>query len=127
MNTYRTIVLATGVGLIVGLSVQEALSQRSNLDPTVLAPDIYESVFENDKVRVIKVTARDGSNSPIHSHPDRVLVYLRDCIWILENEDGAREEYPIDAGAIVWAEATTHGGQTNHVVDTCELFEVELK
>ena len=52
------------------------------LDPVRVAPHIYELVFENEKVRVLKKTIRNGETPPLHAHPDRVIVYLNPCAWM---------------------------------------------
>jgi hypothetical protein len=46
------------------------------LDPVRVAPHIYELAFENERVRVLKKTIRNGETPPLHAHPDRVVVYL---------------------------------------------------
>ena len=52
------------------------------LDPVLVAPHIYALVFENEKVRVLRQTVRNGETSPLHGHPDRVMVYLQSCAWL---------------------------------------------
>jgi len=116
--------LAAGFGLS---TLSLAFSQQGNLDPTLLSPEIYETVMENDQVRVIRVTATDGNQAAIHSHPDRVLVYVDDCTWLNSKDDGTIAEWSNRAGDVVWKQATTHGGNVTHVRETCTLLEVELK
>ena len=54
-----------------------------------VAPHIFEVVLENESVRVLRVTDRNGETQPLHSHPDRVIVYLSPCAWIAKEEDGS--------------------------------------
>jgi hypothetical protein len=72
---------------------------------------MYDVAFENDKVRILKATIRNGETPPMHAHPDRVIVYLNPCAW----------------GEPVWAPAETHGGVTASVIEQCSLLEIELK
>jgi len=92
-----------------------------------LSPDIYSTVMENDAVRVIQVDATDGNQTAVHSHPNRVVIYVTDCTWIEAMDDGKVVEESFKAGDVIWEEATTHGGDVNHVREPCTLLEVELK
>ena len=97
------------------------------LDPIEVAPHIYELAFENEKVRVLKQTIRPGEWPPVHSHPDRVVVYLNPCAWM---EDGPGDERHMESykfGTPVWAPAESHGGITATVVQQCSVVIVELK
>ena len=124
MKTNIGWLMASVFGLFI---LSSAFSQQGSLDPTVLSPEIYETVMENDQVRVIRVTATDGNQPAIHSHPDRVVVYVDDCTWVNSVDDGSVAEESYRAGDVLWEQATTHGGDVNHVRETCTLIEVELK
>ena len=97
------------------------------LDPVKVAPHIYELAFENDRVRVLKKTIRFGETPQLHSHPDRVIVYLNPCAWTEEDEDGNERMESFKFGTPVWAPAETHGGVTSNVVQQCSVIEIELK
>lgn len=97
------------------------------LDPVRVAPHIYETVFENEKVRVLKKTIRNGETPPLHAHPDRVIVYLNPCAWMQEDADGSKHMESFKFGTPVWAPAESHGGVTANVVQQCSVVEVELK
>jgi beta-alanine degradation protein BauB len=97
------------------------------LDPVRVAPHIYELVFENDRVRVLKKTIRAGETPPLHSHPDRVIVYLNPCAWMQDDADGSQHMESFKFGTPVWAPAESHGGITSTVVQQCSVIEVELK
>ena len=96
------------------------------LDPLMVAPHLYELVFENDKVRVLMHTIQNGETPPLHAHPDRVMVYLQSCAWLEQDgEDGERMQL-FKIGEAVWAPAETHGGTTSSVVQECKILEIEL-
>ncbi len=97
------------------------------LDPVRVAPHIYELAFENDKVRVLKKTIRAGETPPLHSHPDRVIVYLNPCAWMQNDADGEQYMESYKFGEPTWAPAETHGGITANVVQQCSIIEIELK
>lgn len=114
-------------GLILILGIAVASAQSPALDPVNVAPHIYETVLENDQVRVLKVTDRTGETPPLHQHPDRVMVYLSPCAWLEKTQDGQESMQSFRLGDVQWAAAVTHGGETSTVVQECSLLEIELK
>ncbi len=96
------------------------------LDPIKVAPHIYQLEFENERVRVIKQTIRNGETQPLHAHPDRLLVYLQTCAWIESDGHGGERMQQFAYGAVAWAEAETHGGNTANVVQECKILEIEM-
>ena len=114
-------------GAVLLLALAPATAQSPAMDPVRVAPHIYESVLDNERVRVLKVTERNGETPPIHSHPDRVVVFLSPCAWMTTDNEGetAMESYRL--GDVLWAGRVTHGGETSRVVQECSLLEIELK
>ena len=58
-----------------------------NRDAVDAAPEVYKTLFENDRVRVLEVTGVPGVVSPLHSHPDSVM-YAVDAAEILVTDAG---------------------------------------
>ena len=112
--------------LLAAFAAGMAASVPAALDPVRVAPHIYELAFENNRVRVLYKTIRNGETPPIHSHPDRVIVYLNPCAWMLENNDGSTGMESYKFGTPVWAAAETHGGETANVIQQCSVVEIEL-
>lgn len=83
--------------------------------------------MDNERVRVLKVTERNGETAPLHAHPDRVVVFLSPCAWLETTKDGQETMQSYKPGDVLWAETTTHGGKTSRVVQECSLLEIELK
>jgi len=96
------------------------------LDPVLVAPHMYELVFKNDKVRVLRQTVRNGETSPLHGHLDRIMVYLQSCAWLEDDGAGGKQMQLFKIGDAVWAPAETHGGTTADVVQECKILEIEL-
>lgn len=114
-----------GLGLfLAGLTV--GVAANSPLDPLRAAPHIYELAFENDRVRVLKRTIRNGETPPLVTQPDRVVIYLNPCAWIVE-ENGEKHMEDYKFGTPTWVPADTHGGETSNVIQQCSVVEVELK
>ena len=114
-----------GLGLFV-LGIAVGMAASSPLDPLRVAPHIYELAFENEQVRVLKRTLRNGETSPLVSQPDRVVIYLNPCAWMVEDDNGKRME-SFKFGEPAWQAANTHGGDTANVIEECHIVEVELR
>jgi quercetin dioxygenase-like cupin family protein len=117
----------SSIGLLLILSLPTAIAQSPALDPVRVAPHIYESVLDNERVRVLKVTDRTGETAPLHTHPDRVVVFLSPCAWLETGPDGQSAMQSHRLGDVLWADRITHGGETSRVVQECSLLEIELK
>lgn len=118
-------IMPIGILLVLGIAVVDA--QSPALDPVNIAPHIYATVLENDKIRIIKTTQRTGQTSPLHAHPDRVLVYLSPCAWMEESAAGVTSMQSFRLGDVQWAPRVTHGGKTSNVIQECSILEIELK
>ncbi len=96
------------------------------LDPVRVAPHIYELAFENERVRVLKRTIRNGETAPLVAQPDRVVVYLNPCAWLEKDANGGERMRSYKFGEPTWAPAGSHGGTTSTVIQQCSVIEVEL-
>ena len=96
------------------------------LDPIRVAPHMYELAFENEKVRVLLQTIRNGETQPVHAHPDRVMVYLQSCAWLEDDGVGGERMQLYKIGEPVWAAAETHGGTAIDIAQECKVLEIEL-
>ena len=108
------------------LAAVVAAAVPSPLDPVRVAPHIYSLEFENERVRVIKQTIRNGETQPLHAHPDRLLVYLQTCGWLEDDGQGGERMQSFKYGQVVWADAEAHGGDNQRVVQECKVLEIEL-
>ncbi len=120
VNKVISVVPLLLLAAVVGAAVPKPL------DPLKVAPHIYSLDFENDKVRVLRQTVRNGETLPVHAHPDRVMVYLQSCAWLEDDGNGGEKMQLFKIGEAVWAPAETHGGTTTDVVQECKILEIEL-
>ncbi len=125
MTKFSHTALLILIGGVLGFGI--AAAQFSALDPVRVAPHIYENVLENDRVRVLKVTERNGETAALHSHPDRLVVYLSPCAWMEVTGDGSTQMQSFKLGDTTWEPRITHGGETSHVVQDCSRLEIEMK
>lgn len=117
--------LLSAVPLLL-LAAVVAAAVPTPLDPVRVAPHIFELEFENEHVRVIKQTLRSGETQPLHAHPERLLVYLQTCAWLEDDGEGGKRMQQFDYGQVAWANAETHGGEMQKVVQECKILEIEL-
>jgi quercetin dioxygenase-like cupin family protein len=95
-------------------------------DPVNVDSKHYKVEFENDQVRVLRVTYGPHEKSVMHAHPANVAVFLTDGQGRFTLPDGKTQEVPIKAGTVQW------DGGGNHLPENTgdkpfELILVELK
>ena len=94
-------------------------------DPAVSNGDVYQVVFENDRVRVLEYTDRPGHRTTVHRHPDSVMYTLSSFRRRLISGDTFRD-VDMPAGFVGWLPAQEHAGENIGDSPTHVLF-VELK
>lgn len=95
-------------------------------DPTKVDAKHYKVEFENDQVRVLRITYGPKEKSVMHEHPGAVAVYLKDGKARFTLPDGKTQDVAIKAGTSQW----TPGGK--HLPENVgdkpfELVLVEMK
>ena len=95
-------------------------------DATVVDPQHYKVMFENDHVRVVKITYGAGESSVMHEHPAHVAIGLTDGSWSMKLPNGETMEISTPAGDAVWAPAGPHL-PTNMGDKAAQVIIVELK
>lgn len=94
------------------------------LDPVVVDGDHYRLEFENDSLRVLRENLAGGDVGAMHSHRDRVSVYLKDAEVELTPRGGEPSTGAIVAGSAAWGEGTTHVGRP---LSDIENLSIELQ
>lgn len=101
-------------------------SDMTGPDPTEVDPDHYMIEFENEDVRVLRITYSPGEESVMHYHPDGVAVFLTDQEAEMTGPDGAAEPFMASAGDVVFVPGGEH--RPKNISDSdLELVLVELK
>ncbi len=95
-------------------------------DPTVVDAAHYSAEFENERVRILRITYGPGEASVMHYHPDSVAVFLTELLVEMTMPDGSTEEMVAGAGDANFTEAVMHMGR-NVGEHPLELVEIELK
>src|SRR5688572_7282865 len=101
-------------------------------NPYQAAPDNYKLEFENDWVRVSRVTYRPGDKLPVHEHPalPTVYVYVTDGgpIQFGHQQFAAARRGAVKAGQIRFNKGNKETHTTEYLGDTpSEYVRVELK
>jgi len=95
-------------------------------DPVKVDAKHYKVEFENDQVRVVRITYGPHEKSVMHQHPGSVAVFLTDGQARFTLPDGKTQDAPIKAGATQWEAGGKHLPE-NTGDKPFELVLVELK
>jgi len=95
-------------------------------DATVVDPDHYKVEFENDKVRVLRITYGPMEKSVMHSHPEGVAVFLTDGNSKFTFPDGATQDIEVKAGQVIWSDESIHQPE-NTGKESFEVIQIEMK
>jgi len=95
-------------------------------DAVKVDPKHYKVEFENDQVRVLRITYAPGEKGVMHSHPEGMVVFLTDAKGKFTFPDGKTEKRDFKKGFFSWVPATTHQGE-NVGDKPFELIQIEMK
>ncbi|MCH7772144.1 MAG: hypothetical protein IIA49_14210 [Bacteroidetes bacterium] len=95
-------------------------------DPTKVDSTHYKVVFENDQVRVLRITYGAGEKSVMHYHPDAVAVFTTDNQVNFTLPDGKVLETTAVKGQTIWTPAGKHLPQ-NVGDEPLEVILIEMK
>src|SRR3970282_2502507 len=128
LNWRSTMKLIRIAALALPLSVLGSAPQRVLAeDATVVAPNNYKVEFENDRVRIIRITYGPGEESAMHEHGDAVVVNLTDLSVQFTMADGTKPPVePAPAGSATWSPAQMHAAK-NMGNGRPEALLIELK
>jgi ketosteroid isomerase-like protein len=115
--------VALAIAGLVGLWGAAAASAQ---DATVVDPQHYEVAFENDQVRILRITYGPHEKGVMHSHPDSVVVFLDGVAGRFTAPDGTTADHELQARTAMWFDAGAHQPE-NRGDAPFELFQIELK
>ena len=117
--------ILTGV-IAYGVAAYAQPAGGGKADPVKVDPKHYKVEFENESVRVLRISYAPGEKSVMHYHPASVAVYLTDSKARMTTPDGKSVEAETKPGVAAWTAAGSHLPQ--NVGDKgLELVLVELK
>ncbi len=118
------LVLAGVIAFGVAVRAQQAGGGKA--DPVKVDPKHYKVEFENERVRVLRISYGPGEKSVMHYHPDSVAAFLTDGMSRMTTPDGKSEDMTIKAGTTRWTAAGSHLPQ-NTGNKPFELILVEIE
>ena len=77
-------------------------------DPVAVDPGHYKVLIDNASVRVLKVSYAAGGKSPMHSHPDAMLVAFGDAKATFTFPDGKTQVVELKKDTALYTPAFTH-------------------
>lgn len=117
----RRMAFVVGVSL-VALAAVPAMAQ----DAVKVDPKHYKVEFENEQVRVLRITYGPHEKSVMHEHPANVAVFLTDGQTRFTMPDGKTQDAPAKGGTSEWDGGGKHLPE-NTGDKPFELILVELK
>ncbi len=117
MQFFSAAVIAMSMSLTSGVFAQDAVKVDSTH---------YKVEFENDQVRVLRITYGAGEKSVMHEHPNAVAVFLTDVQGQFTFPDGKTVPMATKDGQSLWTPAGKHLPE-NTGTKPFSLILVELK
>lgn len=112
--------------LAYGVAAHAQPASGSKADPVKVDSKHYKVEFENESVRVLRISYGPGEKSVMHSHPNSVAVYLTDGMTRMTTPDGKSQDMPAKSGGTSWTPAGSHLPQ-NVGNKPFQVILVELK
>ena len=99
MQFFSAALIAVSMSLTSGAFAQ---------DPTKVDSTHYKVEFENDQVRVLRITYSPGEKSVMHEHPNAVAVFLTDVQGQFTFPDGKTQAMTTKGGQVLWTPEGKH-------------------
>lgn len=95
-------------------------------DAVNVAPQFHKVLFEDDKLRVLKVTVNPGEVAEMHWHPQNINYILQPGKLRFDKSDGSSIEINLSEGQVTSSPESSHAVE-NIGDTTVEAVQVELK
>ena len=95
-------------------------------DPVQVDAAHYKTVLDNASVRVLRAFLPAGAKSPMHQHPDSVVIALQDVHARFTLPDGKTQDQNVPAESAYYSPAVTHS-TTNTGKAGLSVLVVEFK
>lgn len=95
-------------------------------DAVTIAPALHEVIFENDRLRVLKVTVKPGDTAEVHWHPENINYILAPGKLRFTKPDGSTVDVDLIDGQVTSSPESSHA--VENIGDTeVQTVQVELK
>lgn len=103
------------------------IQDNHSYDAMNVAPHVHKVLYEDDKIRVLKVRMKPGDTANMHWHPHSINYVLSDGKIHLDNPDGTSAVIELSQGQVTSTTAEISHAVKNIGETTVETIEVELK
>jgi oxalate decarboxylase/phosphoglucose isomerase-like protein (cupin superfamily) len=95
-------------------------------DAVNIAPHIHSILFENDKIRVLKVVVKPGDKAGMHWHPENINYILKPGTLRFAKLDGSTVDVELTEGQVTSSPESSHA--VENIGDTeVQTLQVEMK
>ena len=112
--------------LLLGCAVAASAITLAAQDAVKTDPAHYKLITENAAVRILRVSYAPGDKSPMHSHPDGMIVVLRGGTIVFNGPDGSKTEAKQGDNTAMYGPAGSHWNQ-NTGKTPVEAILIEFK
>ena len=77
-------------------------------DPVKVDPKHYKVEFENEQVRVLRISYAPGEKSVMHRHPNAVAIFVTDANGKFTFPNGKTQDFNSKAGSTLWTPGGLH-------------------
>lgn len=95
-------------------------------DAVNIAPHLHSVIFEDDKMRVLKVVVKPGDKAEMHWHPQNINYILSGGTLRFKKEDGTSADVELTEGQVTSSPESSHAVE-NIGDSNVETVQVELK
>jgi quercetin dioxygenase-like cupin family protein len=88
--------------------MEDIMSANQVDDIVAMAPEQHKVLFENDQIRMLKVTVKPGDKVGMHTNPENVNYILKSGKLRFTNPDGSTQVIDITEGQVIPAPVGTH-------------------
>lgn len=96
-------------------------------DAANIAPDLHTVLYEDEKMRVLKVVVPVGAAAEMHWHPHNINYILAGGVLQFTKPDGSVMEVKLKEGQVTSLVTESNHAVMNTGVTTVETLQVELK
>ena len=126
MTILLVLVCSLALTIIASADDMDDMKAASELDAVKVAPKHYKVEYENDSIRVLRVTYGPHEKSPMHFHPANLTIAITGGITKHVFPDGTSETGEGSPGGFGSNAAVTHSSE-NLSDQQFETFLIELK
>jgi len=103
------------------------MSNDDHIDDAVaIAPHIHEVLFENETIRLLKVTVKPGDTVGMHRNPENINYILKPGTLRFTDPDGSTMDVNLTEGQVIPAPENSHA--VENIGDTeVQTLGIELK